>query len=186
MKMTLSLKDYYHIEIIGGREKKFSWLKVFKRARRGKRCNFMFWYRMAYVLYRKKGRTCKSLSNTIAIKLMKRYSVDIALAAEIGEGLILMHNVGIAIAGTAKIGKNFQLHQNTTIGTDYKSDAPIEIGDNVSIGANSCIIGSGITIGNDVTIGAMSFINKDIPSNSTYITIKESRIIEKKIKASTL
>jgi serine O-acetyltransferase len=177
--MTLSLKEYYHIEILGGREKKFRWLKVFKRARRSKRCNFMFWYRMAYVLYRTKSKMCKSLSNTIALKLMKRYSVEIMLGAEIGEGFIIGHNVGIVITKNAKIGKNFKIRQNTTIGADFKSDEPIVIGDNVAIGANSCIIGSGITIGNNVIIGAMSFVNKSIPDNVTYITRKESRIIEK-------
>jgi len=167
------------VEIIGGREKKFSWLKVFRRARRGKRCNFMFWYRMAYVLYRKNNKTCKSLSNTIAMRLLKKYSVDITLAAQVGEGLSIIHNVGIVVAGTAIIGKNCTLRQNTTIGTDFKSNEPIVIGDNVTIGANSCIIGSGLKIGDNVTIGAMSFINKDIPSDSTYITVKESKIIER-------
>ncbi|MEB8564653.1 DapH/DapD/GlmU-related protein, partial [Salmonella enterica subsp. enterica serovar Lubbock] len=34
----------------------------------------------------------------------------------------------------------------------------IIIGNNVDIGANTCIIGS-ITIGDNVTIGAMSFVN---------------------------
>ncbi|NQZ56695.1 MAG: serine acetyltransferase [Lentisphaeraceae bacterium] len=177
--MTLSLKDYWHAEILGGRHKKFSWFKVFKRARRSKRCNFMFWYRMAYVLYRKNNKTCKSLSNTIALKLMKRYSVEIMLGAEIGEGLMMGHNVGIVITKSAKIGKNFRILQNTTIGADGKLDEPILIGDNVSIGANTCIIGSGLKIGSNVTIGAMSFVNKDIPDNVTYITRKESRIIVK-------
>ena len=177
--MALSLKEYYHIEILGGREKKFRWLKVFKRARRSKRCNFIFWYRMAYVLYRKDSKLCKSLSNTIALKLMKRYSVEIMLGAEIGEGLTIPHNVGIVIAKSAIIGKNFTILQNTSIGVDNKNKGPINIGDNVYVGAGTCIIASGITIGNNVTIGAMSFVNKDIPDNVTYITRKENRIIEK-------
>lgn len=142
----------------------------------------MFWYRMAYVLYRKKSKACKSLSNSIALKLMKRYSVEIMLGAEIGEGFNLGHNVGIVITKSCIIGKNCTIRQNTTIGADFKKDEPIIIGDNVSIGANTCIIGSGIKIGNNVNIGAMSFINKDIPADSTYITIKESRIIEHKNK----
>lgn len=39
------------------------------------------------------------------------------------------------------------------------------IGDNVDIGAHSCIIGD-INIGHNVTIGAMTFVNKDVPDNS--------------------
>lgn len=34
--------------------------------------------------------------------------------------------------------------------------------------------GSGISIGDNVKIGAASFVNKDIPSDVTYITRKES------------
>ena len=45
----------------------------------------------------------------------------------------------------------------------------------VDVGANSCIIGTGIEIGDNVVIGAMSFINKNVPSNHTYITEKTSR-----------
>ncbi|MEH6499792.1 MAG: hypothetical protein V7751_10435 [Pseudoalteromonas distincta] len=51
---------------------------------------------------------------------------------------------------------------------------PITLGDNVDIGAHTCIIGSGLVIGSNVRIGAMSFVNKDIPDNVTYITRKES------------
>ena len=39
---------------------------------------------------------------------------------------------------------------------------PINIGDNVWIGANVCIL-PGVTIGNNVVIGAGSVVNKDIP-----------------------
>ncbi|WMY47351.1 hypothetical protein RHN82_22875 (plasmid) [Enterobacter cloacae complex sp. EB5] len=39
------------------------------------------------------------------------------------------------------------------------------IGDNVDIGAHSCIIGD-VRIGDNVTIGAMTFVNKDVPANS--------------------
>ncbi|EGI6720374.1 serine acetyltransferase, partial [Escherichia coli] len=38
--------------------------------------------------------------------------------------------------------------------------------------ANSCIISDHITIGDNVKIGAFTFVNKDIPSNSTYYTKK--------------
>lgn len=42
------------------------------------------------------------------------------------------------------------------------------IGDNVSVGANSCIIADSLSIGDNVTIGAMSFVNKSIPADSTF------------------
>ncbi len=69
-----------------------------------------------------------------------------------------------------KIGKNLSIRNCTTIGN--KSDNDVEalptIGDNVSIGANVCIIGE-ITIGNNVIIGAGSVVVKDIPDNSIVV-----------------
>ena len=42
--------------------------------------------------------------------------------------------------------------------------APVKIGNNVQIGANSVVL-KGVTIGNNVVIGALSLVNCDIPSN---------------------
>ena len=53
----------------------------------------------------------------------------------------------------------------------------IVIGDNVDIGAHTCIIGLNVKIGSNVKIGAMSFIMEDVPDNCTYVTRKESRMI---------
>ncbi|HFG6477923.1 TPA: DapH/DapD/GlmU-related protein [Salmonella enterica subsp. enterica serovar Potsdam] len=86
--------------------------------------------------------------------------------------------MGIVITKKARIGCNLSLKQNTTVGNKQglKEDDFIIIGNNVDIGANTCIIGS-ITIGDNVTIGAMSFVNKSIPANSIYITKKTSEVI---------
>ncbi len=46
--------------------------------------------------------------------------------------------------------------------------APVKIGNNVQIGANSIIL-PGVTIGDNVIIGALSLVNKDIPSNSIAV-----------------
>lgn len=46
--------------------------------------------------------------------------------------------------------------------------APVKIGNNVQIGANS-VVAPGVTIGDNVVIGALSFVNRDIPSNSVAV-----------------
>jgi len=46
--------------------------------------------------------------------------------------------------------------------------APVTIGNNVQIGANSVIL-PGVTIGDNVVIGAGSVVNKNIPSNSVAV-----------------
>lgn len=79
----------------------------------------------------------------------------------------LNHYIGIVIRSECIIGKNSNIRQNTTIGRKTSNGVigMTVIGDNVDIGAHSCIIGD-INIGHNVTIGAMSFVNKDIPDNS--------------------
>ena len=78
------------------------------------------------------------------------------------------HPIGIVINKNAKIGKNCTIFQNVTIGdkmtgTD-KERYPV-IGDNVTIYANSVIIG-GIKIGDNAIIGAGAVVVKDVSPNA--------------------
>ncbi len=171
-----TLKEYYQAEIIRKQGKKFSWIKVLQRASSSRRYNYLFWFRIADILYRSDSRLKKSLARKINKRLMNKYSVEIMLGANIDIGLAIGHACGIVVTKKVVIGKNFTILQNTTIGDDGKSSLPIKIGDNVFIGANSCIVGSDLSIGNNVTFGAMSFVNKDVPCDATYITRKESLI----------
>ena len=80
------------------------------------------------------------------------------------KGTVFPHPIGIVIAKDAQIGKDCVIYQNVTIGKKHgktKEKAPL-IGDNVTIYANSIIIGE-IKIGNNVIIGANCVVNTDIP-----------------------
>lgn len=50
----------------------------------------------------------------------------------------------------------------------YTKIAPVKIGNNVFIGANSTIL-PGVSIGNNVIIGANSLVSKDVPSDSLCV-----------------
>jgi len=63
--------------------------------------------------------------------------------------------------------RQYDLVKDPINGTHIKR-APVVIGNNVQIGANS-IIAPGVTIGDNVIIGALSYVNKDIPSNSVAV-----------------
>ena len=175
--MSSSLKDYFHAEILLGKEKPFSWRRVIQRAMRSKRCNYIFWFRIAYVWHQKKSRILRSMAKRINNRMVRRYGVEIMLGAEIDEGFNLPHPVAIVIAKYVRIGKNVTVFQNTTIGMDGKGVETVTIGDDVWIGAHCCIVGSGLTIGSHVKIGAMSFVNQDIPDHVTFVTPKPGRII---------
>lgn len=175
-KTVEELKKFWQAEILGDRSK-FSWMKLYRRVSRSNSSNCLFWLRLSQYLYASSNRTLKSYGKRINKSLTRKFGVEIMLGAEIDIGLSLGHPVAIVVSRAARIGKNCSIRQCTTIGLSRQIDAPfIHIGDNVSIGAHTCIIGNNLTIGDNVTIGAASFVNKDIPSDMTYITRKESTL----------
>lgn len=136
---------------------------------------FLFFYRIGYVLYRKKNRVLKNLGLIIHEFITKSYGPDIGIRANIGCGLSLGHvKHAFTIREEAIIGKNFHIIQGSTIGIGTSKDngGKVIIGDNVEIGANSIILGN-LKIGNNVTIGAGTFVNRDIPDNSIVTTEKK-------------
>ncbi len=87
-------------------------------------------------------------------------------ADTIGEGFVISHGFSCAI-GAKKIGDNFTVFQQVTIGAVGKYGCPI-IGDNVTIYAGAVVFGN-ITIGNNVVIGANSTVFTNIPNDSTVL-----------------
>ena len=88
-----------------------------------------------------------------------------SLHENVGGGIYVVHPVA-TILNAKYIGENFSCRHCTTIGNkiDGRNDLVPVIGDNVTVGAHSCIIGN-IKIGNNVVIGAGSVVVKDIPDN---------------------
>lgn len=93
--------------------------------------------------------------------------------------MTLNHFAGIVMRGVCVIGRNISLCQNTSVGRNgpVNGFGKTIIGDNVTIGAHSCIIGD-VHIGNNVTIGAMTFVNRNIPDNSVVYSEKKTIIRE--------
>lgn len=83
----------------------------------------------------------------------------------IGEGMVPGHSFS-TIVNAERIGSNFTVFQNCTIGVS-NGKRPI-IGNNVTIFSNSVVVG-GITIGDNVKIGAGSVVCKSIPANCIVV-----------------
>lgn len=97
--------------------------------------------------------------------------IEIHPGARIGKGFFIDHGMGIVIGGTAEIGKNCIMFHNVTLGGTGKHSGKRHptIGDNVIIGTGSILLGP-INVGNNVKIGADStIINRDVPSNCTVV-----------------
>lgn len=109
--------------------------------------------------------------------------VEIWDTMEIGTGLVLWHGAhGSVVNPYVRIGKNFSLRQNTTIGSSSFSDptkCPV-IGDNVQVGPNCTILGK-ITIGDNAMIGGGSVVITDVPANAIVAgnPVKIIRILNK-------
>ena len=142
---------------------------IVKRIFKNNTLRYLFMFRLAQYFY-SGNRFARAYAKRLERKLNLKYGVDISIDAQIGSGFRIGHLPGVVITGNVKIGRNFFIRQNTTIGikTLGLDRYDLVIGDNVSIGANSCVIADTLTIGDNVTIGAMSFVNKDIASGSTF------------------
>lgn len=173
---TTNLLMFWKSEVI--RRDRFSLHRLLREKKHRGR-NFLFWWRLANEMYINGGKLHKKAAKRINNHLINKFGCDIGLGANIGKGLSIPHHVGIVIHFAVDIGENLIIRQNTTIGKkeNDNNNIRLSIGNNVNIGANSCIVGLSHKIGDNVTIGAMSLINEDIPNNCTYITTKKSRII---------
>lgn len=104
---------------------------------------------------------------------------------ELGCNCFCNSNVNITAMKKVKIGSNVKIANNVVIidhdhnyrqsNTGYVS-APIQIGDNVWIGANSVIL-KGVTIGDHAVIAAGSVVNHDVPEHCVVAGVP-ARIIK--------
>ena len=88
------------------------------------------------------------------------------------------HPLGIVIGKGVSIGNGCRIYQNVTIGLKNETDTQYpKIGNNVTIYANSIIIGD-IVIGDNTIIGASTVVTKSIPPNS-IVAGNPAKIINK-------
>ena len=96
-------------------------------------------------------------------------NIELPYYSKVGEGLRIYHGHSIVINHDTIIGKNCIIRQCITIGNKLLADGSNskspELGHNVEVGANVCIIGP-VVIGDNVVIGAGSVVVKSISANS--------------------
>ncbi len=100
--------------------------------------------------------------------IKNKCGIELNQHTKIGRGLRFPHKGCIVIHPLAVIGDNCEIMQGVTIGNNMLKDmdAVAQIGDEVTLGAGSKIIGR-VKIGNTVIIGANAVVTHDIPANCT-------------------
>jgi serine O-acetyltransferase len=95
--------------------------------------------------------------------------IEIHPGANIGKGFFIDHGMGVVIGETTMIGDNCVLFHNVTLGGTgkHKGKRHPTIGNNVMIGTGATLLGP-INVGDNVKIGANTFIlMQDVPDNTT-------------------
>ena len=128
--------------------------------------SFIFWGRQKEY---SKNKAVKRIIGAVMFLYRRKYGLEMNFD-NIGEGIRLIHPWNITINHNAIIGKRVTLFKGCTIGEiqfGNKKGNP-KLGNNITVFANATICGD-VTIGDNSTIAANSFVNFDVPPNSTVL-----------------
>ena len=123
-------------------------------------------YRAAHALWTR-GRFWRLPARLFAQVVRAVTGVEIHPGATIGRRFFIDHGMGVVIGETAEVGDDVMLYHGVTLGG--RSLARVKrhptVGNRVTIGAGARILGP-IEIGDDVQIGANAVVVKDVPAGA--------------------
>lgn len=99
-------------------------------------------------------------------------NIDIHPGATIGRRFFIDHGAGVVIGETAEIGNDVTLYHGVTLGGTSLSKGKRHptLKDRVLIGAGAAVLGP-VEIGEEVNIGANSVVINDVPAGMTVVGI---------------
>ena len=126
-------------------------------------------YRAAHYLYSKKFFFIARLISQLARFFT---GIEIHPGAKIGKGLFIDHGMGVVIGETCEIGDNVLIYHGVTLGGTGKDKGKRHptIGNNVMISCGAKVLGP-INIADNVKIGAGSVVLKDVDKNCTVVGV---------------
>lgn len=129
------------------------------------------------------------IARKISEDCKSKTGIEIHPSAKIGEKFVIDHGIGTVIGETTVIGNNCYLLQSIVLGAEKIANNKMEnrhpiLGDNVEIGGFSRIIGA-IKIGDNTKIAPYSLVRRDIPKDSSVLSLGMIQII-KNNKQSTI
>lgn len=134
-------------------------------------------HRLAHFLYKHKLRFLPRLISGISRHLT---GIEIHPGAKLGNRLFIDHGMGIVIGETAEVGDNCTIYHGVTLGGTGKDTLKRHptIGNNVMVGAGAKVLGP-INITDDVKIGAGAVVVKECLIKGATIVGTKGKIILK-------
>ncbi len=124
-----------------------------------------------------------------------RTGIDIHPGAKIGPHFFIDHGTGVVIGETSTLGARVKLYQGVSlIAKSFQKDENgkilkggkrhPDVGDRVTVYANTTVMGGETFIGSGSTIGANVFLMQSVPENSlVYYEETQLRIVPKKSRS---
>ena len=97
-------------------------------------------------------------------KYIRKYGLQIPLAARVGYGLYLGHGIGVVVNSTAVIGSNVNLSQFSTIGSLRGNAGTIE--DEAYLGPSVSLV-EDVRVGRRSMVGAGAVVTRDVPAGAS-------------------
>jgi serine O-acetyltransferase len=110
-----------------------------------------------------------------------RHGIELPYSVSLGRGVVIEHQSGIVVHGSACIGDGCIIRQGVTIGNKDLDDplgAPV-LGRNVNVGAGAKILGR-VTIGDGASIGANAVVLNDVAAGQTVVGIPARVVVANK------
>jgi serine acetyltransferase len=109
------------------------------------------------------------------------YGIELPYSAEIGRRVVIEHQSGIVIHGSARIGDDCIIRQGVTLGNrslDEPFSAP-RLGKAVNVGAGAKILG-GVAIGDGAQIGANAVVLSDVPAGQLAVGVPARVVVRRR------
>jgi serine acetyltransferase len=109
------------------------------------------------------------------------YGIELPYTATVGRRVVLEHQHGIVVHGSAVIGDECIIRQGVTLGLrtmDRKMEAPV-LGAGVNVGAGAKILGN-VRVGDRASIGANAVVLTDVPAGALAVGVPASVVTRSK------
>ena len=132
-------------------------------------------YRRAHWFYE---HNMKFIARYLSQRARHKTGIEIHPAAQIGNGFVIDHGMGVVIGETTIIGDNCILYQGVTLGGTGKEHGKRHptLGNNVLVGSGAKILGP-VKIGDNARIAAGAVVLNDVPADSTAVGVP-ARIVK--------